>query len=144
MKNAFDTYVESQMKDPEFASAYQEAQSEISEKDNLYQSFKNHMISNHQLMNTTPNRIDLVKLWMETHFKGIPCVVFFDPLGDGERISLFTDKLGITCGTRIGDIINSDIFILPTDNPDSLLHKLPQDIWGFIMSWDGQNFTGEN
>lgn len=31
MKTAFDTYVESQMKNPEFASAYQAAQSEISE-----------------------------------------------------------------------------------------------------------------
>lgn len=46
MKTAFDTYVESQMKNPEFASDYQAALTEISEKDYLYQSFKNYIVSN--------------------------------------------------------------------------------------------------
>ena len=94
---------------------------------------------------STPNRIDLVTFWMEARFKDIPCVVFFEPLGeDGKRISLFTNELacGLACGT--GDIINSDVFIFPTNNPDSILKKLPQDIWGFAMSWNGENFTGQN
>lgn len=95
-------------------------------------------------MNTTPTRIDLVQLWMETHFKGIPCAVFFDPLGDGDRISLFIDKLGISCGTGMGQIINSNILILPSPNPDSLVNNLKQDTWGFAMSWNGNNFTSEN
>ena len=99
------------------------------------------MDTNSKAVTQAVTHLQLVTLWMKTNFTGIPCIVFFDPLGDGERASLF-EKLGIT--EEVGDIINSDIFILPTDNPDSLLHKLPQDIWGFIMSWDGQNFTGEN
>jgi hypothetical protein len=85
--------------------------------------------------------LQLVTLWMKTNFTGIPCIVFFDPIGDGERASLF-EKLGIT--EEVGDIINSDIFILPAGDPDSLLNKLSQDIWGFTMSWDGEKWLNSN
>lgn len=96
-------------------------------------------------MNTTPTHTTLVQLWLETHFKGIPCAVFFDPLGeDGNRISLFIDKLGIQCGTGMGAIINSSVFILPLDNPNSIVNGLAQEEWGFVMAWDGVKFTTEN
>ena len=55
----------------------------------------------------TPTRIDLVELWMASKFRGVSCIVFMDPLGDGGRIQLFGDMLGITCGTELGGIINS-------------------------------------
>ena len=93
---------------------------------------------------TTPNHQQLVELWMEKHFRDVPCAVFFQPLGDGDRISLFQEHLGIVCGTGMGNIINSDVFILPTPDPVPLVHGLPQEKWGFVMSWNGSEFTSHN
>ena len=92
----------------------------------------------------TPTRIDLVELWMSSKFRGVSCIVFMDPLGDGGRIQLFRDRLGITCGTELGGIINSSVFILPQNDPDSVVNSLKRDEWGFVMSWNGESFTSHN
>jgi len=95
-------------------------------------------------MNSTPTHQQLVEIWLEKHFKDVPCVVFMEPLGNGDRISLFRDRLGITCGIQLGSLINSDIFILPTEYPEGVANKLPQEQWGFVMSWNGSEFTSHN
>lgn len=91
-----------------------------------------------------PNHMELVELWMVTHFTDKPAIVFFDPLGNGDRIELFKERLGIVCGTSLGKLINCDVYIHPESHPESILGKLHEDDWGYAMSWDGRSFTSEN
>lgn len=50
----------------------------------------------------------------------------------------------VTCGTQLASLINCDIFIMPTEDPVAVTNLLPQDAWGFAMSWNGQEFTSHN
>jgi hypothetical protein len=92
------------------------------------------------MKNATPTHTALVELWMETHFKGVPALVIFDPLGNGERPALIKDRFGI-CETAT---INATICVLPVAQPEAIVLNLNEDEWGFVMSWDGETLTSEN
>lgn len=91
-----------------------------------------------------PTHTDLVHLWMSTKYNSVPCIVFFDPLGNGDRISLFKDRLGIVCGTTLGSLVNCDVCILPHHDAISIVNNLDADEWGFVMAWDGTAFVTQN
>lgn len=91
-----------------------------------------------------PSRMDLVGLWMATHFRGTPSVVFFDPVGDGDRVEKFVERLNFACGTSLGSLVNCDVYVMPHPEPVPIVHGLDEDEWGFVMAWNGESFTSHN
>ena len=86
-----------------------------------------------------PTHFHLVQGWMLTNFSGMQAIVFFKP---NEHIENISKRFDIP---RI-QIINSEIFVLPTEDPKAmkLVDGLRVEEFGRAMLWDKQNFWTEN
>ena len=93
-----------------------------------------------------PTHAQLVELWMKTHHPGGSAAVFFNPLADnGERIKNLADKLGLN-EDQVVEAILCDVFIHPirTDKLLLFVHRMDQDVYGYVMAWDGTEFISHN
>ena len=93
-----------------------------------------------------PTHAQLVELWMKTHHPGGSAAVFFNPLADnGERIKNLADKLGLN-EDQVVEAILCDVFIHPlqTDKLCDFVHRMDQDVYGYVMAWDGAEFVSHN
>ncbi len=93
-----------------------------------------------------PRRNQLVELWMKTHHPGGPAAVFFNPLADdGERIKDLMVKLKLN-EDQVEAAIMCDVFIHPirTDKLCNFVHHMDQDVYGYVMAWDGTEFISHN
>ena len=96
-----------------------------------------------------PTHAELVELWMKTHHDGVPAAVFFNPLADdGNRIKSLMDKLKLN-EDQVVEAIMCDVFIhlipiIPIDGIYNFVESMDQDVYGFVMAWDGAEFTSNN
>ena len=93
-----------------------------------------------------PTRHQLVELWMKTHHLGAPAAVFFNPLADdGERIKDLVVKLKLN-DDQVEASILCDVFIHPirADELCTFVHRMDQDVYGYVMAWDGTEFISHN
>ena len=95
-----------------------------------------------------PPRNLLVELWMKTHHLGEAAAVFFNPLGDErcvERIENLMDKLELN-EDQVEAAILCDVFIHPirADELCTFVHRMDQDVYGYVMAWDGTEFISHN
>jgi hypothetical protein len=89
-----------------------------------------------------PSNLDLVEAWLLAKFHGTPCIVFFNPFcEDGTRINKIFDMFNIPLR---GKLLNCNIAILPHANPDSIVNRLNQEEYGFVISWTGARFLTKN
>lgn len=91
-----------------------------------------------------PDRTQLAQLWLEKHFSGISCVVFFELSKRSEMISIAKDKFGIARDSQLSAMINADVYIVPVDNATAVVNSFNIAEWGFVMSWNGERFTSHN
>jgi len=98
--------------------------------------------------------MDLVQSYMLQNFKGQPCVVFFDPLGDGSRVEEIGKLLKLP-KSKWNTLVNADIYIHPWKNMivnaddkgsplSNFVNRLGQETYGFVMAWSGWSFVTEN
>ena len=96
----------------------------------------------------TPN--NLANLWMTTHFSNVQAAWFCDVLGeDGGRVDIIAKRLHLSkedlYNLPIGEAF---IYVLPeqsgTENLCGLVNYLDQDVFGFVMAWDGKEFISHN
>ena len=93
-----------------------------------------------------PTHVQLVELWMKTHHPGVSAAVFFNPLADdGERIKDLVVKLKLN-DDQVDAAIMCDVFIHPlqTDKLCDFVHRMDQDVYGYVMAWDGAEFVSHN
>lgn len=92
-----------------------------------------------------PSRKDLIYFWVKAHFPDQPAAIFFDPLGDGNRIPDIAKFLNLDA-KEIGSLINADILILPIDEQTlfSFVNDLDQDIYGYVEAWNGSEIVTHN
>lgn len=93
--------------------------------------------------------MQLVELWLQTHFLGIPAMVFFDPLGDGnDRIQQIASRLDIHSENNetLINMISADIFIhpVPLEHLSEAVDNCEEDVFGFVVGWDGAEIVTEN
>ena len=101
-----------------------------------------------------PTRHHLVELWMKTHHPGAPAAVFFNPLADdGEALNLshFFRIQDLVVKLKLNDdqveaAILCDVFIHPirADELCTFVHRMDQDVYGYVMAWDGTEFISHN
>lgn len=93
-----------------------------------------------------PSHTDLVTLWMLTYFKNESCAVFFDPLGDGDRVREIAMICGLSCRDDAMNIVNSDVYVCPIDEDrlSSFVNNLDQAVYGYVMGWNGNEFVTHN
>lgn len=86
-----------------------------------------------------PTRYHLQRLWVMSHFPGEKCIVFINPHNHIEAIN---KKFNI----QPMQLLHSEVFVLPTEDQKAikLVHTLPEEEFGPIMLWDGQNFMIDN
>lgn len=96
----------------------------------------------------TPSHLQLVELWLQTHFQGRPAAVFFDPCGEGDRIPKIAKRLGMDLHQETCiEMIPADIYVhrLTVDSDvASLVNPLDEDTFGFVVGWDGHQIVTEN
>ena len=88
----------------------------------------------------------LVELWMKTHHPGGSAAVFFNPLADDdERIKNLMVKLKLN-EDQVEAAIMCAVFIHPirTDELCDFVHRMDQDVYGYVMAWDGTEFISHN
>lgn len=92
-----------------------------------------------------PSHKDLVYFWVRSHFPDQPAAIFFDPLGDGNRIQDIVKFLDIE-NEKIGLVINADILVFPMDKETliNFVNNLDQDIYGYVEAWDGSEIITHN
>jgi len=92
-----------------------------------------------------PTRRDLIYFWLETHFPDVPAAIFFDPLGDGNRIGDIAKFLDLE-SKEIGKLIHANILILPMDleKLTNFVNYLDEDIYGYAEAWDGKTIITTN
>lgn len=92
-----------------------------------------------------PSHKDLVYFWVKSHFPDQSVAIFFDPLGDGNRIQDIVKFLDIE-NEKIGLLINADILVLPTDEKTliNFVNNLDQDVYGYVEAWDGSEIVTHN
>jgi hypothetical protein len=92
-----------------------------------------------------PSHKDLVYFWVKAHFPDQPAAIFFDPLGDGNRIQDIANFLNLD-DKKIGSLINADIFVLPMDKETliNFVNDLDQDVYGYVEAWDGLEIVTHN
>ena len=93
-----------------------------------------------------PTHAQLVELWMKTHHLGVSAAVFFNPLADdGDRLENLMDKLKLN-EEQVVEAIMCDVFIHPirTDKLCNFVQRMGQDVYGYVMAWDGTEFVSHN
>ena len=92
-----------------------------------------------------PSHKDLVYFWVKSHFPDQPAAIFFDPLGDGNRIQDIANFLNLD-DKKIGSLINADILVLPMDKETliNFVNDLDQDVYGYVEAWDGLEIVTHN
>lgn len=89
-----------------------------------------------------PNWLRVAELWLNAHFQGQQCMVFFSPDENPQRAL----RIATVCKTLASYMYGTSFYIHPIDNPDAaqLVHGLEQDTYGFVALWNGQELTTEN
>ena len=93
-----------------------------------------------------PSQLDLVELWLQTHYKNISCAVFFHPSNGVNQIR----DICIICGvnSRIDAIhmLTGEIYVFPIteDRITQFVNSLDQAVYGYVMAWDGSKFITHN
>lgn len=93
----------------------------------------------------TPAKLQLAECWLLEHFSGQPCIVFFEPIDEVDRLELIGDYLGL--GARaILRIEECDIFVHPVDDDDlvDLIANADSETYGRVAGWDGEEIVTEN
>jgi hypothetical protein len=92
-----------------------------------------------------PTHRDLIYFWLETHFPDAPAAVFFDPLGNGNRIDDIAEFVDLN-SKEIGKLITADILILPMDleKLTNFVNNLDEDVYGYVEAWDGKAIITTN
>ena len=92
-----------------------------------------------------PSHKDLIYFWVKAHFPDQPAAIFFDPLGNGNRIQDIVKFLDIE-NEKIGLVINADILVFPIDKETliNFVNNLDQDIYGYVEAWDGSEIVTHN
>lgn len=92
-----------------------------------------------------PSRRDLIYFWVKAHFPEQSVAIFFDPLGDGNRIQDIVKFLDVD-NQKIGSLINSNILILPMELNKliNFVNNLDRDIYGYVEAWNGSDIVTTN
>ena len=93
----------------------------------------------------TATHQELVNTWLQTNFKDVPCLVFFDPLADGFRPHKLANFFRLDRDIEVA-LIHADIFCVPSSVEDSvrMLNRLDQETFGFVEVWDGVEVVEHN
>ena len=91
-----------------------------------------------------PSKYDLVECWLKTYHEGNPCIVFFHH-NEAKRASKIAKKFKIA-KAEMSCMIAGEICIIPYSNDDihETVHLLDEKEYGFVVSWDGENFATQN
>jgi hypothetical protein len=93
-----------------------------------------------------PSKFDLVECWLKTYYAGVPYAVFFHPNKDGaDRMMKIAKRFSIP-EKEFSCMLAGDICICQSqDEPiDSIVNSLSEEEYGYVISWDGNNFATEN
>lgn len=94
-----------------------------------------------------PTRTELVVLWMTLYHSNEQAVVFFDPVGDGDRVAIIEERLSLN-EAQIVKLICCDVYIHPMpiafEDLCAFVNQMDQEVYGFITAWDGNSFVTHN
>lgn len=105
------------------------------------------MEANQSFETKQPTHTELVTLWMATFHRGEQAVVFFNPVGDGGRVPVIEKRLGLNVN-QITKLICCDVYIHPVpetvEGLCTFVNYMDQEVYGFVMAWDGTTFVSHN
>ena len=89
-----------------------------------------------------PSWLELSTCWMETGFKGRQAIVFFSPDETMDRLRRISDRFGV----HPSKLFSCEFYVHLTDDAAAadVVNRLPRDEFGFVMLWDGREFSTEN
>ena len=90
-----------------------------------------------------PDWQQMLNLWLTTHWKGIPCIIFTGLLNEGviPKLQEFFKEEG-----DAPSMISAEYAILQVNSAEEacrITNSFPQDVC-FCMGWDGKSIVTEN
>jgi hypothetical protein len=96
-------------------------------------------------MNTFPNWLALMELWLQTHHKGLPAVIFSQPCsGDSERV--LVEVLKKHFGDDLVQCVGSEFAVLVCathEEASRVMRETPENN-PYTLVWDGAKITGHH
>ena len=93
-----------------------------------------------------PTHSHLVELWLKNYFDNKSCAIFFNPSGGADRVREIAMVCGLSSRDDAMSMLTSDIYICPIskDKLINFLNNLDQNIYGYVMAWNGFEFITHN
>jgi hypothetical protein len=93
--------------------------------------------------NTFPSGLDLVTLWLQTHYQGQPAVVFSHPLGSNAGLAARAREMQKRFGEEYSMVVSCEYAILSVPTVEEavrVMHETPE-CEPFTMVWNGKRVT---
>ncbi len=97
-------------------------------------------------MNSFPDWSALLNLWLQTHHKGQPAVVFCNPLGDPTNITSKVELMRKLFGNKTPDLIGAEYAVLVCSSCDEarrIMQETPKE-QPYALVWDSSEITGHH